>query len=68
MSGGVSQKLSFLDRYLTLWIFAAMGIGVGIGYYAPFATESFNQRFSIGATNIPIAIGLIFMMYRLWPR
>jgi len=63
MSGGVSQKLSFLDRYLTLWIFAAMGIGVGIGYYAPFATESFNQRFSIGATNIPIAIGLIFMMY-----
>ena len=56
------RKLSFLDSYLTLWIFIAMFIGVGLGYYIPSVAENINGM-SSGTTNIPIAIGLILMMY-----
>ena len=56
------KKLSFLDKYLTGWIFLAMMIGIGLGYYIPSLPESINTM-SSGTTNIPIAIGLILMMY-----
>ena len=59
---GVSSRLSFLDRYLTLWIFAAMGVGIALGYVAPGFTAALT-RLSVGTTSIPIAVGLILMMY-----
>ena len=58
----LTGKLSFLDRYLTVWIFAAMGLGIGLGYFLP-GVEDFINSFQLGTTNIPIALGLILMMY-----
>jgi len=58
----LTKRLSFLDRYLTLWIFTAMGVGIALGFFAPGVVPMLNTL-SVGTTSIPIAVGLVLMMY-----
>ncbi len=63
MTESIAQKMSFLDRYLTVWIFAAMGLGVVLGNFAITDPAAFFAPLTVGTTNLPIALGLIIMMY-----
>jgi len=63
MSDTIAKNMSFLDRYLTVWIFAAMGVGVALGHFALPDPEAFFAPMTVGTANLPIAIGLILMMY-----